>query len=505
MFLRSTLVACALFTVLVGRAPAQTPAPTPPAKAPAGKTAPTKTPPAKAPAATARTAPQPAADTGGFVVWGSVLDSVTSNPLVGARVQIVPYPVGSEPPRDAVTDSVGEFRLAHVPAGQYVVGFFHPALDSLGIEAPLRMIEVGKEPETVVDLAIPSAATLLGAYCPNRTPTDSTAVMLGYVRDADREVPLAGATVVALWSEIVVDERGLRQVRRQRTVKSGDDGSYKLCGIPPITGVMARAEHGADSSGFINFDVVASTLVKRDFGISTTDSIVTVASGDQPAVQVRRGRARLTGSVRAANGQPISGAVVTLWGSGIEAKTGQGGTFALSSLPSGTQSLEVRYVGYAPKRVTIDLTSRRPSSVNVVLDRTVATLAPVTVFGKEKSNRSLTGFLERKDRGFGRFVTREEIQKQGAIRTTDVLRRMPGVQVYPTNAFGYGVAMRGGCQPVVYVDGIRMMDGSQELDNFVQPSDIAGVEVYSGVGGAPPQYTGNSCGTILIWTGTTPP
>jgi hypothetical protein len=434
-------------------------------------------------------------------VIGLVLDSVTSMPLPGARVQLVPYPVGPAAPYAAETDSVGEFRIEKVPNGRYLAGFFHPILDSLGVEAPLQLVQIVGG-EAIVDLATPSAGTIIAAHCPALPPADSAALLLGHVRDAETDAPLAGSTVVALWNEIVVDERGLRQNRRQRVAKTNADGWYTLCGLPRDGGVIARAEHGADSSGFIDLDLSAARLAKRSFGISRTDSVVTVASGDQPATQVRRGKARVTGTVRSATGQPITGAQILVWGSGVEGRTGEGGKFALSSLPSGTQSLEIRYVGYEPKRVAVDLSSRQPASVNVVLERNVAVLAPVTVFGKERANRSLTGFLERQRRGLGRFVTREDIERQGAIRTTDVLRRMPGVQVYPTSAFGYAITMRGGCRPVVYVDGIRMMDGSEDLDTFVQPQHIAGIEVYAGLGGAPPQYSGNACGSVLIWTGT---
>ena len=72
----------------------------------------------------------------------TVFGTVYGEPLVGARVQM-----GSSDLHgtvlDVITDSRGRFRIDRVRPSQYIVGFTHPFLDSLGLEVPLRTVSVG--------------------------------------------------------------------------------------------------------------------------------------------------------------------------------------------------------------------------------------------------------------------------------------------------------------------------------------------------------------------------
>src|SRR6185312_3309723 len=59
-------------------------------------------------------------------VVGIVGDSLHGGPLAGAIILL------DGQSREAVTDSIGRFRIDSVSAGRYRVGIFHPVLDSLG-------------------------------------------------------------------------------------------------------------------------------------------------------------------------------------------------------------------------------------------------------------------------------------------------------------------------------------------------------------------------------------
>ena len=61
------------------------------------------------------------------VVHGAVFDSVAQAPLAGAVVQIAPRDA-TGPLYSATTDSTGHFRIADLPAGQFLIGFYHDAL-----------------------------------------------------------------------------------------------------------------------------------------------------------------------------------------------------------------------------------------------------------------------------------------------------------------------------------------------------------------------------------------
>ena len=129
----------------------------------------------------------------------------------------------------------------------------------------------------------------------------------------------------------------------------------------------------------------------------------------------------------------------------------------------------------------------------------------MTVYGEAGRGRSLSEFLKRAQGGFGRFVTPADIERRNAFATTDFLRQMPGVRHTPTGGSGYeitvrGATMQGQCMPDVFVDGIVMHDGATALDRIVNVQDLAGMEVYTGIGGTPAQYQRGACGAIVVWT-----
>jgi protocatechuate 3,4-dioxygenase beta subunit len=461
------------------------------------------------PASAQRVAPPDTlADTGTVSVAGVVYDSVSGHPLAGAIVQFVA--------RDSVrrvytarTDSAGAYQLSGIRPGTYLAGFFHPAIDSLGIDPPMWALQLDGDSTTHVNLATWAPVTLRGKLCRVADPRDSTALVLGFVHDADTGLPLPGASVVVMWREIVIDAKGLHRDRREVPVKANGSGWYAVCGIPTDAPVTARAELGARATGYIELSAPARGLLHQDFGIPTESAAVVVAAdtAHQDIEPTRRGTAQLTGIVRNPEGKPLHGAQVLLWGTTATATTSDDGRFALADLPAGTQALEVRYVGFVPKRVTVDLASGHTTSVVVALDQRVTTLQPVQVFGKRSArSRDLTGFAERMQRGFGHFITAADIEQRHPFEVTDLLYTVPGVRVTPSGAFGHAIRMRGNCQPTVYVDHIRMPpEMAADLDNFVMIDNVVGVEVYNGPSEIPMEFSGPStCGAILIWTGMRP-
>ena len=67
-------------------------------------------------------------------VTGIVFDSVANRPLVRATIQFTGAS-GTVAGRStsAVTDTAGRFVVRELQRGQYVAGFFHDALDTLGL------------------------------------------------------------------------------------------------------------------------------------------------------------------------------------------------------------------------------------------------------------------------------------------------------------------------------------------------------------------------------------
>lgn len=218
--------------------------------------------------------------------------------------------------------------------------------------------------------------------------------------------------------------------------------------------------------------------------------------------------AGLVGIVKDSAGHPIPDVQVRLNGtSGPRAITGASGGFAFASLDPGVALVMVRRLGFAPDSIRLVLRPGRVDSLVLVMNAVAASLPGVTVEDEasDRSHRLLAGFWERRSRGFGNFLTRDEIEKRDAHDFVDLTRMIPSVHVVTLNGrqtlrFNGSLQPRD-CPPQYVVDGMRIENG--QPDEFT-PHDIEAVEFYSGPATIPPQFTNRSfshtCGVIVIWT-----
>jgi hypothetical protein len=135
---------------------------------------------------------------GGATVHGIVYDSLAVAPLAGAVVQLVAgdtLPAKAPFGAIATADSAGAYAFTGVPDGHYLIGFFHPLLDTLGLAPPLRTVVVTGGRATRVDLATPSPARLRGAICGASTESPPGGLIVGTARDARTGRALAGVRV----------------------------------------------------------------------------------------------------------------------------------------------------------------------------------------------------------------------------------------------------------------------------------------------------------------------
>jgi len=446
-------------------------------------------------------------DTGGTAsVTGTVYDSVANSPLGGAEVQLVDL-ANKAKVYTVRADSLGRFHIAAMSPGRYAAGFFDPALDALGIEPPLRSATINAGADNVLELVIPGPARIMSAVCGARPAVDSSGAMAGIVRDADSGLPIAGAKVVVTWREIIIDKRGLISEQRRAPAETNDDGDYRICGLPGADTVLGSAEATGRRSGVIGVGIPIGGIVRRDFALGDSATAVAVVPNPHASAEVQRettvlrGSSTLSGIVRGPDGKAVQGAKILVWGTGLEATTRGDGHFTLGGLPAGTFSVEARLIGFEPKRVAVDLSDRTPASVDIVFKERVQELSRVVVMGKPSNIAiDIDGFLRRARTGQGHYITAQDAVLKNAFDVTDALRTTPGIQIEPSGEFGVVILMRGHCSPVVYVDGNEMTDGSTSLDDIIPPQQVAGIEVYAGLGEAPIQYRSNGCGTILVWS-----
>jgi len=441
----------------------------------------------------------PPAAAGLASVKGFLIDSVHNGPLAKALVVIE----GAS--RSGMTDGDGHYRIDSVPPGPHRINVLHPVLDTLGVlmrtpEIPFNAGEVRD-----LDLSIPSPERLATVFCTSAQRSRGPAMMVGFVRDPDNNGPAIGAKVQLVYYE--ADIIGRKQLRTREAVVDST-GGYKICGIPgDMTGKVQVFRNGV-SSGEVPAEVTNGFLSLRGFSIVSQHQAVVEVKGDSGKIKrVAKGSARVSGRVLDKKGQPLRDARITLQGGGmVVALSRANGEFTLDSLPSGTQAIEVRKLGYSVTEVPVELSSNNTTATTVTMSDAVPMLQTMRIEAAQDKALSDLGYLSRKQTGMGRFYDGKQINHE-SMSFSDVMRIDPGLRISPAgDGRNYVISdarnASGGCVNV-YVDGTYwepMQPG--DIDSYVRPNEVVAVEVYHG-SETPPQFTKpgqSSCATIVVWT-----
>ena len=426
----------------------------------------------------------------GATVSGVVLDSIARVPLAGAIVQLVAADSLARDARTVSSDSLGRFAFDGVPVGRYTLGFFHPMLDSVGLEPTLREVSVVGQGPVRADLAIPSASRFRAAVCGPTTAPDTGAVVIGVVRDARVRAPAADVTVTAEWLEFSLSREGFVRRTPRVAATTSANGWFALCNVPRPGTIVLMARRAVDSTDRVEVHVPADGFVRRELYL---DSVRVALAGD----------ARLSGTVvTAMGGRPVPGARVSLSGSS-HTSANERGEWIIADAPLGTRMLEVRAVGYYPERRVVDvLTGGEP--IRSALSTMAAVLDTVKVTASRLGSR-ISGFAERRHNGVGRYLTPEDVAARRPIVTSDLFRTVPGMRLEYAALGDTWITMRGltddRCVPAVYIDGVYVGAlSADDLDSWVHPDEVAGIEMYM-VSTAPAQYQPalGGCGSIVIW------
>jgi hypothetical protein len=257
--------------------------------------------------------------------------------------------------------------------------------------------------------------------------------------------------------------------------------------------------------------------------------VIALLAGAQPA----RAQGLFTGVVvDNATNAPIQGARVTLFSQqGRRVRTVEttpNGRFTFLPRP-GYYRFRVERVGYVQVNTAHVRVVRDSVDLEIRMRDDAVMLAPVTVVARSgRVSPVLAGFYQRMEHGFGRYITRDQIEQRQPGNITDMLRMLPGVRMHPrVSGMGSDVVMNraaprmGGCQVQIFLDGIRINRSSTPLverdsldeqftppdetiaiDDLADPSELEGIEVYYGLAGVPAEFMGPDarCGTVAVWT-----
>lgn len=181
----------------------------------------------------------------------------------------------------------------------------------------------------------------------------------------------------------------------------------------------------------------------------------------------------------------------------------------LLPLDPGSYHFRVEHLGYRPLETgEVELGRGEVVTVEIRLGPLPLEMEPLVVRARGRDGMGNATFYQRMERqravGQGRFITREEIERDRVMNLNDLLVRQPGLRLVRVRASDVIVMTGRGrnCLPALYFDGMPVSQDVSEVDlsNWFQPDMIEGIEIYTSALATPAELRSNGCGAIAIWS-----
>ncbi len=248
-------------------------------------------------------------------------------------------------------------------------------------------------------------------------------------------------------------------------------------------------------------------------------TVLTVAFTGAP-VDAQTGQ--ITGVVRdAQSNAPISDVQVYVVGLQLGSLSRATGQYLILNVPVGQHTLRAERIGYEPQEVTVDVTDGGTAIVNITLGSQALGLDEIVVTGA-------AGAARRREIGNSiSEVNVADVMDRPTSTTTLLQGSAPGLEITGNDGQagqGKQIRLRGNGsvsmtnQPLIFVDGVRLMDGAfpavttpgtvrgrgafvtvSPLDN-INPNDIERIEIIKGAAATTLYGTEASAGVIQIFT-----
>ena len=300
------------------------------------------------------------------------------------------------------------------------------------------------------------------------------------VTDESGIVSIPAATVVLRW---------LDAERMPAREAAGLDGGLLVCVPEDATLAVLWAEFGDKSSA-------QATLAG-------------LRPGERREVELRirddLHSGRLLGQVvDRTTGRPVATAALSIAGRPEVVESDRMGNFRIAAVPVGTHALDVRRLGYAPLRHSVEVNTGLTTELEVGLVPEPVELEPLVVTTVRSRRLEIIGFYERKwwgeQLGLGTFFEADYIERWRPLHIEHLLATEASIGLsggrnnVPVNR------RYGGCRMAVYLDNMNVT--GTELRTLVRPFEVAGVEIYKGAASLPAEFSGSNsqCGVVAIWT-----
>ena len=213
----------------------------------------------------------------------------------------------------------------------------------------------------------------------------------------------------------------------------------------------------------------------------------------------------LTGKVvDAATGQGLGDVEIRVVGTDMAAVTDDRGSFRIDPIRAGTHRVRFSRIGYTERTEAIEIAMGAVLAVTASLAEDPVELPPLIVTVRS-AVLDQAGFYDRREQGMrGYFLERSDIEDRRPDTVTDLFRRMNGIRVIHGGIYGSQVLVNqrvtftdssAGCQPSIWLDGIRSTMATPDL---MQVEELEGIEVYTSAS-APGRFN-DVCGVIVLWT-----
>ncbi|MEJ2538525.1 MAG: SusC/RagA family TonB-linked outer membrane protein [Gemmatimonadota bacterium] len=233
--------------------------------------------------------------------------------------------------------------------------------------------------------------------------------------------------------------------------------------------------------------------------------------------------AQATGSIRATvtdavTARPLTGAQVSVEGTGLGGLANANGQVLILNVPAGTQTVRSTLLGYSTVEEVVTVVAGQVATINIEMQTAALELDELVVTGTAQGTQK---------RALGNAVSTfsaEEVTENMPVMDAQQLlqARTPGLTLIADGgAAGDGSAIRlrgsgslnASFEPIVFVDGVRILSGTNSFDDqcgsvthctdaldFINPQDIESIEVIKGPAAATLYGAQAASGVIQIVT-----
>jgi hypothetical protein len=442
-------------------------------------------------------------------IAGAVFDSLASRPLVGAHVHLAGFD------RETQTDSAGRFRFDSVGKGIHGVWVDHPTLDSLGLYSLAERVDATPVGVALVTLAIPSFQTLWKVACGTDTSLmrPDIGFVFGHVHMDDPSRRTAMARIEARWRAAVTDGRRTRTTLIQRSAAPDSSWNYAVCGVHVGSELTIGVRDSISAALPVSFRLGERRMARHDLTLPSGVAFERILADSSVSAPENRTRAamgaELAASVHDSIGLPLRDVRVTITGVSGEWRTDAAGAVVVRGIPPGVHVVTVAALGYVRERRLTEVAPGDSASLDLATSHLMRMLGTVTVQERKRFDIFRADLDFRKKLGFGYRVDSLMLARLPGVG--EAFTMAPGIHVkwnqrgewslYMTKG-AYHIPARGGagltldCAPSVLVDG---QGADRDFVNSLTKDEIGLIEIYTSGAGAPLEYSGSSCGVVLIW------